>query len=58
MYYEDIRLKYGETVSGLATEYAYKAADWKKIWLDTSKNLPCYLSYRVGQLLRFQAEHT
>jgi hypothetical protein len=35
MYHEDVRLKYGETVSGLATEYAYKAADWKKIWLDT-----------------------
>ena len=35
MYYEDVRLKHGETVSGLAEEYAYKAADWRKIWLDT-----------------------
>jgi hypothetical protein len=35
MYHEDVRLKHGETVAGLATEYAYKPADWKKIWLDT-----------------------
>ena len=38
MYYEDLRLKAGDTISGLATEYAYKATDWEKIWKDP-KNL-------------------
>lgn len=34
MYYEGARLKHGDTASGLATEYAYKAVDWAKIWRD------------------------
>ncbi|MGI8571007.1 MAG: hypothetical protein ACR2KT_19165 [Methylocella sp.] len=34
MYYEDVRLKPGDTVSGLTTKYCYKAADWGKIWKD------------------------
>jgi len=38
MFYEFVRLRPDDTVSGLATEYCYKAADWEKIWKDP-KNL-------------------
>jgi hypothetical protein len=32
MYFEDVRVKPRETVSGLATDYGYKATEWEKIW--------------------------
>jgi hypothetical protein len=32
MFYEDYKIKHGDTVSGLGTAYGYKANDWKKIW--------------------------
>jgi len=34
VYYEDVKVVAGETVSGLAVAYGYKAADWVKIWND------------------------
>jgi hypothetical protein len=34
MYYEDVKIQHGETVSGLATDYAHKATAWEKIWKD------------------------
>jgi len=34
MYCEDVRLKHGDTISGLAKAYAYKETDWRKIWDD------------------------
>jgi hypothetical protein len=34
VYYEDVKVAAGETVSGLAVAYGYKAADWVKIWND------------------------
>lgn len=39
MFYEDVKMIRGETVSGLAVDYGYKASDWKKIWNDP-KNKP------------------
>lgn len=38
MFYEDVKMKGGETVSGLAVAYGYSGSDWGKIWND-SKNL-------------------
>ncbi len=37
MFYEDVKVKSGETVSGLAVAYGYRASQWKKIW-DDKKN--------------------
>ena len=34
MYHEDVKVKKGETVSGLAVAYGYAASDWQKIWND------------------------
>src|SRR5262245_23816082 len=34
MFYEDVRVEKGETVSGLAAAYGHKASDWKTIWND------------------------
>lgn len=34
MYYEDVRLKLGDTISELGIEYGYKATDFNKIWKD------------------------
>ncbi len=32
MFYEDVKVLKGETVSGVAKAYGYKISDWKKIW--------------------------
>ncbi|MEO1263462.1 MAG: hypothetical protein AAFZ15_31920 [Bacteroidota bacterium] len=32
MYYEDVKIKRNETVSGLASAYGYHPHDWRKIW--------------------------
>jgi hypothetical protein len=37
MYYEDVKVKHRETVSGLATAYGYRGDQWKTIW-DDPKN--------------------
>jgi hypothetical protein len=37
VYYEDVKVKKGETVSGIGAEYGYNVADWRKIW-DDPKN--------------------
>jgi hypothetical protein len=37
MYYEDVKVKSKETVSGLAVDYGYKSPDWRRIW-DDPKN--------------------
>jgi hypothetical protein len=37
MYYEDARIKPGDTISGLAAKYCYKAPDREKIWKDPNK---------------------
>lgn len=37
MYYEDVKIKAGDTVSRIASEYGYKVTDWRKIW-DDAKN--------------------
>jgi hypothetical protein len=34
MYYEDVAMKKGETISGLGAEYGYQTSDWRKIWND------------------------
>src|SRR5215813_9935220 len=37
MFYEDVTVKKGETVSGLGVDYGYKGSEWHKIW-DDPKN--------------------
>jgi len=37
VYYEDVVVKKGETVSGIGAEYGYKVSDWRKVW-DDPKN--------------------
>jgi hypothetical protein len=37
MFFEDVKVQRGETVSGLGMAYGYKAGDWHKIW-DDKKN--------------------
>src|SRR5437763_373651 len=32
MFYEDVKVKRGETVSGLAAAYGYKPSEWQEIW--------------------------
>jgi len=39
MFYEDVKLKRGDTVYGLGKEYGYKGTEWHKIW-DDPKNAP------------------
>jgi hypothetical protein len=34
MFYEDVQLVWGDTVSGLAKAYGYQVYQWKKIWDD------------------------
>lgn len=34
MYYEEVKIKKGDTLSGLAKAYAYKPTEWPKIWND------------------------
>lgn|GEM_PF-4455197 len=34
MFYEDYRVRRGDSISGIAKAYGYKALDWKKIWED------------------------
>lgn len=34
MFYEDVKVLKGETVSGIAKAYGYKVTDWEKIWTD------------------------
>jgi hypothetical protein len=34
MFYEDVKVEKGETVSGLGVAHGYKASDWPKIWAD------------------------
>jgi hypothetical protein len=34
MYYEDVKVKKGETVSGIGADYGYKASEWHHIWGD------------------------
>lgn len=34
MYYEDVAIKKGDTLSGLAAAYGYKASQWRTIWND------------------------
>ena len=38
MYYEEVRVRSGETVSGLAVAYGHKAQKWRSIW-DEPENL-------------------
>lgn len=37
MYYEDVKVKRGETASGLAVAYGYNGVEWRRIW-DDPKN--------------------
>jgi hypothetical protein len=37
MFYEGVMVKSGETVSGLAAAYGYRAAEWRRIW-DNTRN--------------------
>ena len=32
MFFEDVRVNKGDTVSALGVAYGYKASDWEKIW--------------------------
>lgn len=34
MFYEDVQVERGETVSGLGAAYGYKPSEWQKIWKD------------------------
>jgi hypothetical protein len=51
MFYEDVRLEPGETVSGLVSAYGYKAAEWQKIWTDP-KNAALVASRKVPEKLQ------
>jgi len=37
LYYEDVKVKKGETVSGIGKDYGYRVTEWRKIW-DDPKN--------------------
>ena len=34
MFHEEVKVKSGNTISGLAVAYGYKASDWQKVWDD------------------------
>lgn len=49
MYYEDVTIQTGETLSGLAVAYGYEAKDWKtKIW-DDAKNVDLVKKRKVPE---------
>ncbi len=31
-FFEDVKIKRGETLAGLASDYGYNTFDWQKIW--------------------------
>src|SRR5258705_198536 len=39
MYHEDVKVKNGETVSGIGADFGYRITEWHKIWGDP-KNAP------------------
>src|SRR5262245_17111275 len=39
MFYEDVKVKAGETVSGLAAAYGHSSAEWGKVWNDPKNHL-------------------
>ena len=39
MYHEDVKVKNGETVSGIGADFGYRITEWHKIW-DDPKNAP------------------
>src|SRR5215831_13195124 len=51
MFYEDVRVRAGETVSGLAAAYGYKASAWRRIWEDP-RNIEVLGRRRVPERLR------
>jgi hypothetical protein len=51
MFYEDVKVKRGETVSGLGVAYGYKASEWRKIW-DHPRNLHVVARSRVPERLQ------
>src|SRR5262249_11817698 len=51
MFYEDVRVQRGETVSGLGVEYGYKASEWRKIW-DDPKNSALVAKRKVPEQLQ------
>jgi hypothetical protein len=51
MFYEDVQVEKGETVSGLAVAYGYKPADWRKIW-DDGRNKALVAKRKVPEQLQ------
>ncbi len=51
MFYVDVKVEAGETVSGLAAAYGYAAFDWKKIWEHTKNSALVALRGRPKSLL-------
>ncbi len=51
MYYEDVRVERGETVSQLAGDYGYKVSDWEKVWKEP-RNASLVARRRVPESLQ------
>ena len=51
MFYEDVLVERGETVSGLALAYGYKASEWRKIW-DDPRNAALVAKRKVPEHLQ------
>jgi hypothetical protein len=51
MYYEDVRVERGETVSQLAGDYGYRVSDWEKVWKDP-RNASLVVRRRVPESLQ------
>ena len=54
MFFEDVKVRRGETVSGLAAAYGYKASEWRKIW-DHPRNLDVVARSGVPERLQIGA---
>jgi hypothetical protein len=51
MYYEDVKVEKGETVSGLGMAYGYKSTEWRKIW-DDPRNMALIAKRKIPEHLQ------
>jgi hypothetical protein len=48
MFYEDYRIKRGDTISGIGAAYGYRLHDWRKIW-DDPKNASLVAARKIPE---------
>ena len=51
LFYEDVKIKQGETLVGLAAEYGFDPDDWREIW-DDPKNAPLKATRKLSTNLK------